>query len=366
MPYAVRAGQDDREAMADSDARPPPFTAAGVEPPEAGVQRVGGLTCIPGLLREFGADPAAALAAAGLAPDALDAVDARIPFRAACRLLHEAAVRSGRPHFPLLSGARWRIAHMGIVGELAASAATLGEALEVLAVYQRLNSGGGAVVLDVGDARAGLGYAIHEPDVPHAELVYEAVLAMGVALVRELVGPQWRPTEVLLARRQPAEAAPFRRLFRAPLRFDSDRSVLHFPRRDLARPIRSADPVRFATLEARANAAAPGSLPLQLRRALRLLMLQRVVSGDAAAGMLAMHRRTLNRRLRASGTTFQRELDRVRFDVACQLLTATGLTANEVAFALGYEDPSSFVRAFRRWTGSTPSRWRTASAAAAR
>lgn len=344
--------------MADADVRLPLFTSAGAEPPEASLQRVGGLTCVPDLLREHGANPANVLAAAGLSPDALADVDARIPFRAACRLLHESVTHTGRAHFALLSGARWRFAHMGMVGELAASAATLGEALEMLAVYQHLNSGGGAAVVEVGDNHAGLGYAIYEPDVPHAALVYEAVLAMGVALVRELVGPQWRPKEVLLARRRPADAAPFHRLFRAPLWFDSDRSVLLFHRRDLDTPIRTADRARFAALEAQANAAARGSLPSQLRRALRLLMLRRVVSGDAAADMLAMHRRTLNRRLHASQTTFQRELDRVRFDVACQLLAATSLTANEVAFALCYEDASSFVRAFRRWTGSTPARWR--------
>lgn len=344
--------------MSDSDVRLPLFTAAGTEASEAGLQRVGGLTCIPDLLREHGVNPAAVLAAAGLAPDALDDVDARVPFRAACRLVHEAVTRSGCAHFPLLSGARWRLAHMGMVGALSASAATLGEALEVLTVYQHLNSDGGAAVLEVGDTQAGLGYVIHEPDVPHADLVYEAVVAMAIALVRDLVGPRWRPTEVLLTRRRPADTAPFQRLFGALVRYDSDRSMLLFHRRDLDTAIRTADRTRFAALEAQANAAARGSLSSQLRRALRLLMFRRVVSGDAAAGMLAMHRRTLNRRLRALQTTFQHELDRVRFDVACQLLAATRLTANEIAFALCYEDPSSFVRAFRRWTGSTPARWR--------
>jgi len=307
-------------------------------------------------------DPGETLAAVGLPVHAIADAENRIPFRAVCALLHEATLRTGLPHFPLLVAARWNLADLGIVGELVKSAATLGEALEVLSVYQQINSSGGAAILEVSAGTAGLGYAIYEPDAPHTHVMHEAVLALGVTLVRELVGPLWQPTEVLLTRRPPANDAPYRRHFRAPIRFDSDRSVLLFPRRDLEIAIRTADRVRFAALEALANAASRGSLPSQLRRALRLMLLQRIVSGDAAADMLAMHRRTLNRRLRACATTFQRELDRVRFDVACQLLATTHMPATEVAFALCYEDASSFIRAFRRWTGSTPARWRSEAA----
>jgi AraC-like DNA-binding protein len=74
--------------------------------------------------------------------------------------------------------------------------------------------------------------------------------------------------------------------------------------------------------------------------------------------MLAMHRRTLNRRLKAHGMTFQQILDQVRYEVARELLADTEIAVNNIAAALGYTSISPFVRSFRRWSGTTPGRWR--------
>jgi AraC-like DNA-binding protein len=83
-----------------------------------------------------------------------------------------------------------------------------------------------------------------------------------------------------------------------------------------------------------------------------------MVSGDQAAKRLNLHRRTLSRRLRAQGTSFQRVLDGVRFEVACELLADAARPTSEVAARLGYAEPSAFGRAFRRWSGTSPLRWR--------
>jgi AraC-like DNA-binding protein len=95
-----------------------------------------------------------------------------------------------------------------------------------------------------------------------------------------------------------------------------------------------------------------------LRRALR----HRVIGGNCSAGdvalVLSMHRRTLNRCLRREGTTFRAVLDRVRFEAARDLLRDRRRDIEDVARALGYAEPSAFTRAFRRWAGVPPSRWR--------
>jgi AraC-like DNA-binding protein len=71
-----------------------------------------------------------------------------------------------------------------------------------------------------------------------------------------------------------------------------------------------------------------------------------------------MHRRTLNRRLHAEGTTFQQVLDRVRFAVAKELIEDSRVSLHDIAAALGYAGLAPFMRAFRRWTGTTPGAWR--------
>jgi AraC-like DNA-binding protein len=96
----------------------------------------------------------------------------------------------------------------------------------------------------------------------------------------------------------------------------------------------------------------------KLHRALRVLLIRGSSSGDSLAQLLSLHRRTLNRRLKGQGTTFQKLLDEVRLDVARQLLLSTRTPIDEIASALCYADVSAFMHAFRRWTGTTPALFR--------
>lgn len=104
--------------------------------------------------------------------------------------------------------------------------------------------------------------------------------------------------------------------------------------------------------------ASPGIVG-ELERALRAQVLARDSSVTRVAELLAMHRRTLNRRLQREGTTFRAVLEQVRFDAARELLRDEGREIEEIARMLGYTEASAFTRAFRRWSGTTPGRWRT-------
>lgn len=96
---------------------------------------------------------------------------------------------------------------------------------------------------------------------------------------------------------------------------------------------------------------------------LRVMVRRDLGHGKASAvelaGQLALHRRTLNRRLQARGTTYRRILDGVRFELACELLADGTLSVAEISSRLGYAETSAFSRAFRRWSGTSPARWRS-------
>lgn len=327
-------------------------------------QRVGALGVIPPLLRQFGVDPAPVLAAAGLEASALDLADNTIPYAAFGRIMGEGARRSRCEHFGLLVGQAWHLSSLGLVGQLMRHAPTVGEALRSAIVHHHLNSQGGVVFLREHEAMAELGYAIYHRGTEGTGQIYDGVLASLVNFMRELCGPAWVPAEVRLARAAPADAGPYRRLFRCRVRFDSELNALRFPAEWLERPVASGDAGVLRVLERQASALAQPDLVEKLRRSLRVLLLQRVVSGDAVADMLAMHRRTLNRRLQAQGTTFRAVLEDVRFEAACQLLGATQLALDDVAEALGYAGVSPFTRAFRRSSGTSPGQWRREAQAA--
>lgn len=87
-----------------------------------------------------------------------------------------------------------------------------------------------------------------------------------------------------------------------------------------------------------------------------------IVAGDAReeqiAALFSLHSRTLNRRLIVEGTSFRALAAECRYDVARQLLETSDVNMVEIADVLGYAEASIFTRAFRRWSGTTPARWR--------
>jgi len=323
------------------------------------MQRVGGLVEIPALLRQFGVDAADALSRADLPADALGQIEDRIPFAKADALLGACAAMTGCAHFGLLVGRRWGLAQFGALGDLMRHSGTVGEALRSMAVYQRLNTDSAAVFLLEQEGTLSMGYAIYRKDVRHPDQIYDTALAITCNLLRELCGSRWVASEVVFSRAEPVDQTPYRQHFRARLRFDREYSAVRFPAHWQAQPIPGAEAERRLALTATLEAAdGGGQLVSQLHRALRLLLLAGKRSGDDLAQALLLHRRTLSRRLRAQGTTFQKVLDEVRFGVARHLLERTRIPIEEVAAALCYADVRAFMHAFRRWTGTTPAQWR--------
>jgi len=169
------------------------------------MQRVGAFSGLPTLIAQLGAHPASTLASAGLAPDALDDPEGRVPFAALCRLLESGAGKASCAHIGLLAGKMWRLADLGIVGEMVANCPTVGEALEALTVHQHLNSSGGMGFLL---ERAGIvdaGYAIYHAGLTHTHQYYDAILAGTFNFLRELAGPAWLPAEIFVSHSRPRD-----------------------------------------------------------------------------------------------------------------------------------------------------------------
>ncbi|MEL7097531.1 MAG: helix-turn-helix domain-containing protein [Pseudomonadota bacterium] len=129
---------------------------------------------------------------------------------------------------------------------------------------------------------------------------------------------------------------------------------------DAARPLLSANPEHWAAVEPSFRqqlqlvTAATGWAE-RTRAALTQMLPSGRSSVADACDLLRLSSRSLQRHLRAEGTSFQRVLDDVRHDLAMSYLQTTALSIDEVSYLLGYRDPNSFYRAFQGWTGMTPS-----------
>ena len=326
-----------------------------------GILRVDAIAVIPALLRDLGVDPDAFLANAGLDPKLFDDPLNEIPIATLGRLLSLAAARSGCPHFGLLVGQRSGLASLGLIELLVRHSPDVGTALRNLAGHLHVRDRGAVAPLRLKGGMATLGYEIYHPGVEGSEQIQDGALAIGMNVVKALCGRTWRPSEVLFCHGKPEDLRPFRRIFAAPLHFDAERSALVFPAAWLERRTSGADAAVYRRAERRVQAleaSAAGDLVAELRRLLRTLLPGARGSVEEVAERLAIHRRTLNRRLAARGTSLRRLVEETRFEIARQLVENTSMPLVEVSAALGYADASAFTRAFRRWSGAAPSGWR--------
>ena len=313
------------------------------------------------ILRDFGIDPDPVIREAGLDPSLFDDGANVIPHAALGRLLTLSVARTCCPHFGLLTGRHATIQSLGMVGRLMQHSDTVGNAMRALVSNLSIQNRGAVPSLIVGDGMALFTFSVYQPEAESADQISDGSLAVAVNALRTLCGPDWNPTEVLLPRAAPADQEPYRRHFRAPVRFNQESATIVFPASDLDRRIAGADPMVREVLEERIRqmkGAQGCAFSDDIRRLLRTRLTSTRCSAEDIAGSLAIHRRTLSRRLKDSGMGYRAIANEIRFEIARQLLQDTEVPLGQIAAALGYSEASAFTRAFRRWSGRTPTAWR--------
>jgi AraC-like DNA-binding protein len=316
---------------------------------------------IPPTLGDFGIDPDPIIREAGLDPRLFDDGASIVSQAALGRLLTLSVERTRCPHFGLLVGRRATLLSLGMVGRLMQHSTTVGDALRVLVSNLSLQDPGTAPSLTVSGDTALFSFSVSRPGSESTDQISDGGLAVTVNVLRALCGSDWNPMEVLVPRTAPADREPYRRHFRAPVHFDQEVATLVLPARDLDRAVTGADPMLRAILsdQIQQMKSSQGSeFSDDIRRLLRTQLTSSRCSAEDIAELLKMHRRTLSRRLKDSGMGYREIANEIRFEIARQLLQDTQVPLAQIAAALGYSEASAFTRAFRRWSGRTPSAWR--------
>jgi AraC-like DNA-binding protein len=319
---------------------------------------VGPLADIPNLLRELSVEPEAVFAAAGLGKADL-ALGQSVSFSLAAGLLQTCANATGLPNFGLLLGSRHDHKSLGILGDLMESAPTLGEAIADYVDGQAVNSTGAASYVNQYADTLGWGYGVYDYQPGAARQIYEMAASLACGIISSITRGTVQPLEILLQVSKPDDLAPYQNIFKMPVRFDQQVTSFVFSKAAWRHPLPNADPEKRArilkTLEGRRRSI---SLPQRVRHAMR----SHFALGDASLGsvseILGIHPRALERQLKAFGTNFEAERDRVRYSVARELLEITDLQISDIAAALAYRSHTSFTHAFRRWSGTSPAQWR--------
>jgi AraC-like DNA-binding protein len=261
-------------------------------------------------------------------------------------------------------GLFWSIDRIGFAGEMMRHSSTLLEVLDKVARFSQLidtSYSATPIQLEVGEQRVTLVL----PEERGAEIPErtEALAFCLVAQLRMLSGMPVRPIEARFSysRSEPL-LARYRAFFECPVTLGSTSTALVFERATLEQPVQGGNPDASAFFEAYLQRVLARNLApdfvLEVRRAIASQLEQGEASQPSVARALGMSLRSLQRKLDDSGVNYRELVDAQRRTVALRLLANPTTTINEVAYAAGYRDSGSFVRAFRRWTGRSPSEYR--------
>jgi AraC-like DNA-binding protein len=242
-----------------------------------------------------------------------------------------------------------------------ASAATFRAALETNFRYAKLLNDAADFRLEVHGDKA---YAILHMIIPVSRVSADFRSAAFYLTMRRGHDFPAEDIEVWFTHKKPASTAEYDVTFgKSKVVFGAPLDAVLFPAKYLDRIQTTADPNLHSLLRAHAErllqqAPPTRSLLEQVRSNILQTMPDGSVSADRVASRLHMSRRTLTRHLAEEGTTFKALLDETRRHSAGYYLQTTSYSVEDIAFLLGFSESAAFVRAFKRWTQSTPAEYR--------
>lgn len=276
-------------------------------------------------------------------------------------LLHNLLTLAPDPGLGLRLGRRLHLRTHGFLGYAILSSATLGEAIDLMIRYLRTRTTlfelrlfreHEHAVIQI-DENLGLG--------PMQPLLIDTLITLMLVCGEQVTGLPFQGEVRLAYSRQPHHAH-WPELRHTRVVFDAAFNQVRFSRQALKLSIRHADPrlrdmARQQCEHEMARLQDHGGLIAGVREQLR----QRLATGVTATSVaqtLGMSERTLRRRLTELGTSYQLLVEQLRRGRAVELLRRGDLSVDAIAAELGYDDPSNFSRAFKRWTGLSPRSYR--------
>lgn len=306
----------------------------------------------------FGVTAEELLEGSTLTPENLERTDKRVDYFAFSYLLNRAVKLTHEPGLGFLLGMQMRVSTHGMLGYAAMVSGTLGQALELALRYTEIQTA--TVLLDskqVGD-QIELTIKQRLPDYPLGEIVI-TFLMVGFMKMSEMLTGKPAQGSATVTYSRPDHFSRYEHVLPGTVLFNQPQNTLIFPAKSLELPLVMSDPVALRLSEE------------QCKRELQQLMdtrsfsqLVREILLDEEAGafgsledvaaQLHMTPRTLQRYLTRESLTFKEVITSLRKEKAQQLLAQNKMSMQEIAEALGYDEPTNFSRAFKTWTNESP------------
>lgn len=317
------------------------------------------------LLEMYGLDSAALARQAGIVVPVVLAPTDRISLDKADALVELAIPLISDPAFGLQVARCWHPANLGVLGYAWLSSSTLRTGLRRMERYHRLVGDRGATETE--EVRQGIkvrfwanrGDPAH---VPVAAVAVDMAIALLFDMCRMNAGAALRPLAVSLRRKTPESTAPYERFFGCPVRFGAKENFFLLAREDADALLPSSNKQLATVFDTMLGAELALLDKSDVIARCRAAVLEHLTSGEVSeeetAKLLHMSPRTLQRKLAEASLTYLQLVDATRRDLALRYIDDSARSLSDITFSLGFSQPSAFTRAFKRWTGSSPTDYR--------
>lgn len=309
--------------------------------------------------KKFGIDPKELFSNAGIDPALRMDPNARVSADKLDQLIWTAKLESHDDAFAFHLVERVHPSYYGVMGYAWLASETLRKAFELLCRYQRLLSDDGLVHLE--DTGKQLKVELEWlPQIERDPALRERIrLSNAVRLCRMTCGSSFKPDQVFFMQEEPARPAAYYEYFRCELEFGAGSSSILIDAETADRVLPGYNPQLLLLFEkqiidhlAKLN---KDDIVGQTKSVIFDQLPFGQVAIDQIADKLFLSERTLRRRLKEAGSSFKEILAKTRRELGERYIQDSSLSLTEIAFMLGFSDSSSLSRAYKNWTGKTPS-----------
>jgi AraC-like DNA-binding protein len=312
------------------------------------------LQFFPELVAELGGDSTALLRRAG--------VNGNPSYRQAIELLELAAVELSCPDFGLrLAQLQGGARVFGPLGVAMKNSRTFGDALTYVGRHNYAHSLAARIRLSRLPEGTFSAHDILLEGVPVKHQLIEQILLLGHLAAMEITGGRARVRRVHFRHQPVSPPRTYRRHFGCEVRFGQNEDGVLFGHADMAAPVIDPDAKAFEQIAQFIDSAFPRHRPplhAEVRGVIMRFLGSEHCGNDEVAAELNLHPRTLHRRLRAEGTSFQKIKDEVRRDVMLYYLRQTRLDFTRISERLGFSEQSVLTRSCHRWFAASPTKVR--------
>lgn len=300
---------------------------------------------------------------AGLDPEMMHDANARYSFHGMSQLWKLSAELTGDPCIGLKAAQYWHPTSLHALGYSWLASETLNKALQRTVKYVHLITVPYELtLLEKGD-EVRLVF-LDKASPRSADEETDSGMAVVVGMCRTCYGDDFRPLHLTMTREEPECAKDFDDFFRSPITYRAAENSISFARADLDKRLPSAN----ADLALASDLVVADYLARLDRSNVVAQVMKKIIeqlpSGEltehSIAQSLNMSLRSLQRKLSDDGVSYKALLEQARRELAIQYMDSSRYTINEATYLLGFSEPSNFSRAFKRWTGQSPSSYRSA------